>query len=99
MTKDHTYSYRVNKTQMDKDVKLAKDKGMNTFAKFLDSLRETYNRNPDILEVTENVQSAEILESLENSFSVFDDLTAYLKDLSSQVEKLQRFQEWMVKKL
>ncbi|MFX0150971.1 MAG: hypothetical protein ACFFAJ_09335 [Candidatus Hodarchaeota archaeon] len=102
MKGEDTTSIRINKVKKEQYKKFGREHGYNSFSKMIKHLLDEAMRNPSILEPTASLETAEMLESIEKSFSVFDELTEYLKIIDEKLRQLDgvtRLQKKMAKKI
>jgi hypothetical protein len=99
LSKDQSTSIRINEYKKKKYKEFGKAHGFNTLSKLFFASLDVVMRNPSLLEVTEDTGSEKILESLEESLSVFDDQTESFNKIFQKFDQLERFQEFIAKKL
>ena len=99
MPTDEKYDMRLSKEEQAKWKEFGKKHGKTSVAKLIRASVEVVQRNPSLLQITETVESAKMLESIEESLSVFDDASESFEKIYQKIDQLQRFQEWIVKKL
>ncbi|MFX0174023.1 MAG: hypothetical protein ACFE9L_19225 [Candidatus Hodarchaeota archaeon] len=99
MSEDEITSIRINKVKKRQYKEFGRSHGFNTLSKLIFASLDVIQRNPKLLEPTEDKESVKMLESLESSLSVFDSLSDSMKVIFEKLEQLERFQEFIVKKL
>ncbi len=99
MLSEHRFNMWMNKEEMKRWKEFGKAHGKTSLAKLIRSALDVVQRNPSLLEVTEDTGSEKILESLEESLSVFDNQADSINEIYQKMEQLERFQEFIAKKL
>lgn len=102
MKDEEITSIRINKVKKAQYKEFGREHGYKSLSKLIFALLDGAMRNPSVLEPTVDTGSQEMLESLEKSFSVFDDLTEYLKTIDEkllQLDGVTRLQKKMAKKV
>ena len=77
----------------------AKSHGKTSVAKLIRASLDVVMRNPALLEPTETRDSKEVLRSVKESFRAFDKIIESINIVQSRLDKLEHFQEYIVKKL
>lgn len=86
MAKDHKFDMMVNKKHQKRMTEFGKKHGYSSLAKLTHKAWEIVFSDPSLLHAIEVDETKEILESVQEYFSIFDDISDALKNLTARLE-------------
>ena len=101
MVKDHKYTMLWEKEEKDRLTEWGKGQGFTSLAKLIEMSLEIVQRNPKLLQITENpTDSLQLLEELkEVGFGTSEEITYKLNSHSEKLAIIDRQLEWIMTKL
>ena len=91
MVKDHKYTMLWDKEEKERLTEWGKKHGFSSLAKLIEASLDIVQRNPTLLEPTENPEPMKLLEELKNvKIEALSETQGYFQTIDERLDKLEK---------